>query len=137
MANVGNISRWIKNVLDVNTEIGTYTSVDGNVDPAIAIGNIPDNVDVDGIEFVIVSLFPSLSYSITTNHFNHRKEEWNVDIVNHSDDDVLFITVIDKLLKSKVPFRTTGNFIPISDPFKQLPRYRLNICTSDAYKVTL
>jgi hypothetical protein len=117
----------------ISAQIGTYIYNNGFTCPAIAVGQIPNEIKVVGIE-VIIPNFPRIPQSFQAGDiFMHREERWTIEVVNHGKDKAAWYTTIDRLLRY-FP-RTNGIDIPQANPLTSLPRYQLTIVHSDGYKI--
>ena len=113
-------------------QVGTYTYSNGFSTEAIAVGNIPNDIKVTGIE-VIIPNFPQVPQSLQTGDvFVHREEKWVIEIVNHGEDKGSFYTAIDRLLRF-FP-RAKGTDIPQNSILNSLPRFQLTLVHSDGYR---
>jgi hypothetical protein len=115
------------------TQLGKYTYSNGFTTPAIAVGQVPNEIEVTGIEIIIPN-FPTIPESLQAGDtFIHRQERWVIEIVNHGSDKANFYTVIDRLMRY-FP-RSRGVNVPQSNPLNSLPRYQLTIIYSDGYRL--
>ncbi|MGL6342701.1 MAG: hypothetical protein ACRC80_26625 [Waterburya sp.] len=116
----------------IGDDMGSYTYKNGVTEKAIAVGNIPNDVKVTGIE-VILPIFPNYSKSNQYGDtYHHREEKWEVHLILHSQDKGLFYSTIDKLLRYFS--RSYGVFLPPNSITRSLPQYTLTIIHSDAYR---
>ena len=118
--------------------IGTYTYKEGFVTEAIAIDNVPNDVEVNGIEIIIPGN-PRLAKGV--NRSSRRTsicQLWDIEFINHDSDKKgslankdKFFEIIQRCLLS-LPRISFGTPIRQSDPVKSLQRYRLTLKYSDS-----
>jgi hypothetical protein len=108
----------------LGTRIGTYTWETGTVTPAIAVGNPPNNITVNGLEFIL-PLLPRVISSVRAGFTMRTEEEYSILIYQHSlgadSYEALFLAVEELLA---VFFNATGYDIPQST----IPNSRFGYC---------
>ena len=132
-ANIANYFR--KNLSEF---IGTYTYKDGTTTLAIAVDNVPNDVEVEGFEVIIP--FPSLQRGYyRQGRRSHMCHLYEVYLVNH---DSLkrgslarkgdFYQFIDKAIRL-FPRVESAMSIPQSDPRDDFQQYKICFKLSDTY----
>lgn len=110
--------------------IGNYLYESGLVEPAIAIGNPPNNIDIQGLE-CLLPLFPDTSTYWTTTSV-HSEETWDILLVQRPPPEGQFFTLpaaVDRLRRFFVS--SEGVYTPQDDVFGSYPQYRLTFKRSD------
>lgn len=116
----------------ISEQIGEYEYSNGHKSQAIAVGNVPNDVKVMGLE-VIIPNFPDVPKSNQCGDtYIHREERWQIELILHGSDRALFYTAIDRLLRC-LP-RAEGRDIPQNSPLNTLPRYLITFRHSDGYE---
>ena len=133
--NPGSIVKMLKN--EIPDYIGTYCYKNGTTTPAIAIDNVPNEVQVEGFE-IIVPGFPYIAKGVSrVGRRSHVCQIWNVEFINHDSNKIgtlarkgEFFEMINHLI---LLLPRTTQVIPFqqNDPVKSLQRVRLSIKLSD------
>ena len=132
----GNLVQFFKEIIP--GFIGTYTYPNGTVVDAIAIDNVPNEVNVDGFEIIIPG-YPRIDAVNVRTSRTHICQYWDIDLINHDSTKVgslarkgEFFQMIQTIILA-FPRTTYGTPISQSDPVKSLQRYRLTLKHSDGY----
>lgn len=119
--------------------LGVYRYESGLVEPAIAIGNPPNDVDVEGLECQL-PLFPDTRNEWTTVAV-HSQEMWDIILVQRNgreDEDGNSLpptlpAAVDRLRRFFVV--SEGVYTPQDDILGSYPQYRLTFQISDLHPI--
>lgn len=123
-----------RQLMRVLPHVGTYNYGGGAIVPAIAIGEVPDNIEVKGTEIVLPK-FPYMVENVRTSNIMHSLQEWTICFYMHDMSDTgyeEFFLNVDMMFD--VFDKITGMDMPADKKFNTLPGYKFTLTTFRARK---
>lgn len=114
--------------------LGVYRYESGLVEPALAVGNPPNDIEIEGLECQL-PLFPDTRTEWTTVAV-HSEETWDIILIqrNGTDDpSPMLPAAVDRLRRFFVV--SEGVYTPQDDILGSYPQYRLTFQISDLHPI--
>lgn len=114
--------------------LGTYTYESGFTESAIAVGNPPNDIEIEGLE-CLLPLFPDTKNEWTTVAV-HSEETWDLVLVQRNGTESASPTLpaaVDRLRRFFAV--SEGVYIPQDDVLGSYPQYRLSFTISDLHPI--
>ena len=111
--------------------LGTYQYPSGYEMSAIAVGNTPNSVTVQGLE-VFIPLVGDTVRSTWTGAYKHLEQEWNIILIQRDTEGSPTLPFgVDRL--QRYFWRSRGVYTPQDDILGSYPQYRFTFDYLDLY----
>lgn len=114
--------------------LGSYIYESGLVDHALAIGNPPNGIEIDGLE-CLLPLFPDTKNEWTT-AFVHSEETWDITLVQREIPEGQSPTLCAAVDRLRRFFAISeGRYFPQDDVLGSYPQYSFTFRRSDLHPI--